>query len=379
MYLSTTNSGEIISAITGMKIQEGDVVAVLLGEKNRPDIKHLISGLNENRIDFFGAIFPGLIHGNQRHEEGALILVLPALEKPFLIKGLDTERIDLPDFGTKISEAPNKKYTAVILVDGLTSNISLFLSKLFNRLGNAVHYFGGGAGSRTLRQEPCLFTPEGWFQNAAIVAFIKLEINLGVRHGWERIQGPIVATRTRKNRIAELNWKNAFQVYREAVESDSGLELAEENFFEIAKGYPFGIIKEGGEDIVRDAIDVTPDGELLCVGEVPENAVLRILKGKKESLIRAAGQAVDDCLCTKIRNLRQNLIVDCISRVIFLGEDFSKELETVNRKIHISNDQPPLSGILTLGEISSYGEGFLEFFNKTIVIGVLHEGQRELQ
>ena len=39
---------------------------------------------------------------------------------------------------------------------------------------------------------------------------------------------------------------------------------------------------------------------------------------------------------------------------------------TVKEKYpHIS-----LSGALTLGEISSYGEGFLEFYNKTVVVGL---------
>ena len=28
-----------------------------------------------------------------------------------------------------------------------------------------------------------------------------------------------------------------------------------------------------------------------------------------------------------------------------------------------------MDGILSLGEISSYGDGYLEFFNKTIVVG----------
>lgn len=373
MYIPTSNPREIISAIARMEIKKDDVVAIMIGEKNKPDIHQIISGLNENGIKFFGGIFPGIIHGNQKYEEGAIITVLPALEKPYLIRGLDTEQIEIPDFGKKILENSSRKYTAMIIVDGLSSNISLFLAEMFNRLGNSIHYFGGGAGSLTLKQAPCVFTSEGFVQDAAIVTFIKLESNLGVRHGWERIMGPIVATKTRKNMIMELNWKNAFQVYRETVEGDSGKKLTPENFFDIGKGYPFGIHKEGMEDIVRDPIAVNEKGEISCVGEVPENAALSILKGNQASLINAAGQAADDCLHIGEGTISQTLIADCISRVIFLGKSFAKELEAVNQKIHSLNDQQTLMGMLTLGEISSYGEGFLEFFNKTIVVGVLYE------
>jgi len=373
MYIASADPKEIISTITKMEIKKDDVVAIMLGEKKKPNIRQLISGLNENRIEFFGGIFPGIIYDNQKYDGGAVIIVFPALEKPFLIKGLNTEQIEIPDFSEKIMGKLSRKYTAMIIVDGLTSNISLFLAEMFNRLGNSFNYFGGGAGSWTLKQEPCLFTSEGFVQDAAIVTFIKLESNLGVRHGWERIMGPIVATKTLKNVIVELNWKNAFQVYREAVERNSGKKLTPENFFDIAKGYPFGIHKEGMEDIVRDTFAVNEKGELTCAGEIPENSALSILEGKKASLIHAASQAADDCLHIGAGTIRQSLIADCISRVIFLGKSFAKELETVNHKIHSVDDRHTPSGILTLGEISSYGEGFLEFFNKTIVVGILYE------
>jgi len=374
MYVSTRNSEEIVSAVTEMEMKEGDVVAIFLGEKNRPDVARLISGLNKEGIDFIGGIFPGIIHGDKRYEEGAVMLTMPVLKKPFLIKGLDTEEIELPDFGALLTEGISTQYTAMILVDGLTSNIALFLAEMFNQLGNSVHYFGGGGGSLSLQQEPCLFCPEGFFQDAAIVSFVKLESNLGVRHGWEEIKGPMVATRTEENIIFELNWENAFDVYRETVEADSGKKLTAENFFDIAKGYPFGITKEGEEHIIRDPIAVNEKGELICVGEMPENAALSIMKGKRNSLIRAAGQAAHDCVGSEKRGLRLSLIADCISRVIFLEDDFSKELEAVNNRIQsVDEKQTPL-GMLTLGEISSYGEGFLEFFNKTIVVGTFYEG-----
>lgn len=129
MYISTTNPGEIFSAITQMKVKEGDVIAIMFGEKNKPDINQIISGLNEKRIEFFGGIFPGIIYGTNKYEEGAIITALPALEKPFLIRGLNTEQFEITDFAKKITENPDRKYTAMIMVDGLTSNISSFFPR----------------------------------------------------------------------------------------------------------------------------------------------------------------------------------------------------------------------------------------------------------
>ena len=145
MYVSTSNSEEIVSAVTEMEMKEGDVAAIFLGEKNRPDVARLISDLNKEGVDFIGGIFPGIIHGDKRYEEGAVMMTMPVLKKPFLIKGLDTEEIELPDFGEVFREDLSTRYTAMILVDGLTSNIDLFLAEMFNQLGNSVHYFGGGS------------------------------------------------------------------------------------------------------------------------------------------------------------------------------------------------------------------------------------------
>ena len=368
MYLSKSESTQLMKFIDEMSIGEDEIVVIMLAENHHVDIPLLISKMNRRNIPFIGAIFPGLIYGTDKYDEGALVSLLPCVDKPFLIQGLNDE-VCMAAHLEKMALA-EEGYTALVIVDGLSSGIGTFLTGLYNRLGHSVNYFGGGAGSLTLEQSPCVFNSEGFFQDAAIVSFVKLESKLGVRHGWEKIAGPIVATNTKCNTIKELNWQNAFNVYQEVVEKDAGERLTMENFFDIAKGYPFGIIKEGMEDVVRDPISTNEKGALICVGEVPENTVLSILKGQKKNLIHAAGQATDDCLTMEARAISHCLIVDCISRTIFLEEDFSKELKTVNDKIHSVDPNMTPYGVLTLGEISSYGDGFLEFFNKTIVICV---------
>ena len=374
MYLDRTKGlEEIVAAIAQQTQQKDDLALVLVGEENPPDIAELIARLNARNINFMGGVFPGIIHGEQRFREGLVVRSLPVLAPPFVVSGLDRDTPALPDFGEKILQIAAKKYTALILVDGLTSNIALLLAEIFNRCGDAMHYLGGGAGSLSLRQAPCVFSRHGFAQDTALIAFVKMESHLGVRHGWQKIMGPIVATKTRKNLIVELNWRNAFDVYRETVERDAGKPLSPENFFDIAKGYPFGIFKEGEEDLVRDPIAVNERGELICVGEVPENTVLYILKGEQAALIQAAGQAVEDCRMRTGQTPRHTFMVDCISRTLFLEENFPLELELVNRKFRGLDANLTPFGMLSLGEISSYGEGFVEFFNKTIVTGVLYE------
>lgn len=374
MYLDRTKSlEEIVAAIVQQTKHENDLALVLVGEENPPDVTALIARLNARNINFMGGIFPGIIHGEQSFREGLVVRSLPALAPPFVVSGLDKDTPVLPDFGENILQTAGKKYTALILVDGHTSNIALLLSEIFNRGGDAMHYLGGGAGSLNLRQAPCVFSKHGFAQDTALIAFVQLESHLGVRHGWQKIMGPIVATKTRKNLIVELNWRNAFDVYRDTVERDAGKPITPENFFDVAKGYPFGIFKEGEEDLVRDPIAVNERGELICVGEVPENTVLYILKGDRAALIQAAGQAVEDCHMREGQTPRHTFIVDCISRTLFLEENFPQELELVNRKFRGLDSNLTPFGMLSLGEISSYGEGFVEFFNKTIVIGVLYE------
>ena len=369
MYLASSNAAAIVAAARNLELRPGESLMILLGEDDRPDIAAMLAGLDAAAISCFGGFFTGVIDGETCSTRGALLLPMPLLAPPILVQGLERTPITLPALADLPSLADA---TVMVWVDGLTANIASFLDVLFDFFGDSPHYLGGGAGSLSLRQEPCVFTNAGLFQDAAVVALVALRSSLGVRHGWQSLMGPIVATRTHKNVVSELNWRNAFAVYKEVVEADAGITLTTANFFDVAKGYPFGIYREGSEFIVRDPIAVNDSGELICVGEVAEQTVLEILKGESQSLIAAAGQAaMDSCGAPDVQACF-SLVVDCISRALFLEDAFSAELVQVAKIISAQggNDRP--QGVLSLGEISSYGEGLLEFFNKTIVVGVLY-------
>ncbi|NEQ43513.1 MAG: histidine kinase [Leptolyngbya sp. SIOISBB] len=372
MYLPSPTITNIAEAIAELGPQPHEVVLILMGESASVNIDGLIIHLKGLNVNFVGGVFPAVMSSETHSEAGVVLKVLPAATPPHLIRGLD-QAIELPDLDAELTLADDTQLTTLVLIDGLTHQIGTFLAELYDHLGNAVRYLGGGAGSLSLQQQPCIFTAEGCFQDAAILLFTPLESRLGVRHGWQRLQGPMPATQTQHNTIVELNWQNAFDVYQGVVEADSQQSLTPENFFDIAKGYPFGLFKEGQEDIVRDPILVNEKQELVCVGEVPENALLYILRGEPESLVDSARQAASEALQGASNRLQDVLVVDCISRVLFLGDRFPEELQALQENVSDLPDKIAFEGVLTLGEISSYGEGFLEFFNKTIVVGALYQ------
>ncbi|MEM9919281.1 MAG: FIST C-terminal domain-containing protein [Bacteroidota bacterium] len=368
MYIENTQTEEILQHIKAQNPTADATFMLLFGEASQVNIPLLIESLNKEKIAFFGGIFPGIIYANKNYTKGCILKKLSLSEPPILIKGLDQTNFELP----KLPLATQGKVSILTFVDGLTSNISGYLQKLYHHFGDSANFLGGGAGSLSLVQKPCLFCPEGFFQDAALLCVVDLKVSLGVRHGWKKMLGPMVATRTEKNTIYELNWTEAFEVYKEAVEADQAIKFNDENFFDIAKGYPFGIFKESGEDVVRDPIAVGKNGELICVGAVPENTVLYILKGENQSLIASAHKAVEICLDHTPKAIQHTLVVDCISRTLFLEEEFGKELQAIHQSIRSPHAEALPQGVLSLGEISSDGDGFLEFFNKTLVVGTLY-------
>lgn len=374
MYLPETTNDIILAAIKEMWPGKQECVMILLGEAHpQVNVPVLIQQLQALDIAFFGGIFPGLINGGRRFEHGVILKKFKCSLRPTLIRDLAAG--ELTEIDTMEIPRGADNSTSIILLDGLTTGINNFLERINNQLGDKVSFLGAGAGYSTLVQQPCIFTNAGLFQDAAVCCIIDQEIVLGVRHGWQHLAGPLVATRAEQNTIYELNWENAFGVYKEIVEENCGCTITPDNFLDIAKGYPLGILREGLEDIVRDPISVGPQGELVCIGEVPSNTVLHILRGDPDKLITSAGMVAEDCLSQLATTdlINHTLVVDCISRPLFLEGEFSRELQAIQDKLPAGHGEKLAQGVMSLGEISSYGAGTLELFNKTIVVGLMKE------
>lgn len=364
VYVESGSEKDILQALDHIPRQS--TLVILVAEGDNPDLEKINSIFQQTGFQYAGALFPKILFANSVYDRGLIILPLSTDISPIVINGLDDGHMsmsELPDIDTM------RQHTLFIMLDGLSKHVAGFLRALYGHYGANVVYLGGGAGSLSLQQAPCTFSNAGLAQDQAIIIPYPEKVKLGVQHGWKRLMGPLIATEVEDTVIKKINWQPALDVYKEVVDAESGLSITQQNFFDIAKAYPFGLEKNDAEDVVRDPIMTTDDGALVCVGEVPENAIIHILKGHPDALIDSARVASQNSTEQNEHPLKLAVMVDCISRTLFLENRFDEEVDNIYQNLIQHGCETIPVGALTLGEISSIGDGFLEFLNKTVVIG----------
>ncbi|RMG31104.1 MAG: hypothetical protein D6721_02305 [Gammaproteobacteria bacterium] len=363
-HLAQAEPRRLLEAARALEPDAGEGIAVLLAAEGAPDLGTLVAALRTLPVPAFGGVFPGLVWAGQARHRGALLLRLPLVAPPRLIRAGEPETDAALD--ALVGELGSRTATAFVLVDGLSPRLEEMLWGLYRAFGHRVAYLGGGAGTLAMTRAPCVFTTAGTAQDALVLALVDAAGRIGVHHGWEPVGEPVLSTRVAGNRVQELNWQPAFEVYRAAVARHAGVPPRRDDFFTLAKAYPFGIYREGSEPVVRDPIAVE-GSDIVCVGALPENALLQVLHGDPERLIDAARRAAED---GKVGADRLPFVVDCISRSIFLAARFDEELAAVQAALELP-ETAPLPGVLSMGEIASGGGECLEFFNKTVAVGCL--------
>lgn len=329
------------------------------------------SALRECTKPIWGGIFPGLLYEKERLERGSIVAGLHQRAKTTVLKNISDPDSDQEDRMEEIELEDLENSTMFVYIDGLSPGVERVKDTLFDHLGLTSNYIGGGGGSLSFVQRPCIFTNEGLLADAAVLSIVDAKSGIGVAHGWQPVSEALKITEVDRNRVISINWKPAFAVYKEIVEALSGMRFAETGFFELAKAYPLGIVKMAKEMVVRDPIEVKEDKDIICVGEIPANSFVYVLHGDKDSLLQGAKDArtwaensFSEIPAKESGPLPTTVFIDCISRVLFLQDDFPSELEAVHRG-------GQLIGALTLGEMANTGKFYLEFYNKTSVVCLL--------
>jgi hypothetical protein len=321
-------------------------------------------------LPIFGGIYPKLIFKKQLMQQGCIIIGFKEAFEVSLITQLSTlatdEKLEQAIEAMLLNQSRltiNDNF--LIFYDALSYNIEPFIDCLFGCLEHHINIIGGGAGSLDFIQKACVFTNEGLLTDVIQLVSLQSKLVIGATHGWETLQGPFLVSEAQKQTVKSLNYSPAFHTYKEAIENASHHKINDDNFFDIAKHFPLGIEDINNQLVVRDPI-LTHDGYIQCVGNVPVNSMVYLLKGSLDSLLAAAKQAaisatndIDD------KGFSATMVFDCISRVLYMEDSFSQELDLIAEQCF----EQSLFGVLSLGEIANNRSGAIKLLNKSTVVG----------
>jgi len=369
MLIEFPSPEKILLNINKLNTKRVNDFLILCGEDVKLDFLALIELLNQHEIRFCGGIFPGVIHSNKCFSNKVLLLPVQFDSVPYLIQGLDNGDINIPALSF-----PNPLGSLFILVDGLSNWISKFLFSLYNEIGSEFQVFGSGTGFGTFSRNECIFCKEGFFKDAALVVLLKNPITQSIQHGWKTIAGPYLATKTSANLLEQINWRPAFEVYKEIVEKEEQVELTEDNYYQYLMHYPFGIFRSEGENLIRDPVELEENQSIRFGAEIPSNSVLYLMKSDIKAMLLAGSNACNDVV-NRTKQPEFLFIADCISRTWILSEQFNEELENI--ALNAENKEIPVYGVLAMGEISSANGTLLDYHHKTIVISTVENNGQQ--
>jgi len=370
--------GNILSVWKEKYPESGVLALISEAQKERvTDIQHIFKN---KAMPLLGAIFPELIYEEKFCKEGIWLLCFPELPFYILEENLpqeekEAERI-CDEITTQIREHLNHdlEVTLYMIFDVMVPNISAILEKLYFSLANRVHYGGGNAGSETFQPMPCLFDSTRLVGNGVLLILLKKHCGAIVEHGYRAPEQTVYATSTTGNRINQINWMHAYDVYKDLVFSKYGVEITPENFYQYSVHFPFGIVRANHHVVVRIPVTLSEDGSLHCAGEVPSNSVLTLLDAPDVNSDETVG-----ALTKSLNSLnggakgRDMFMLYCAGRRLHMGLPAA---EAELRKLADSSGVKLIAGALSLGEIGgSTTRGYPLFHNAALVASYWYKSE----
>jgi hypothetical protein len=169
--------------------------------------------------------------------------------------------------------------------------------------------------------------------------------------------------------VEQLEYESALAVYNETIAS-AGEVSATGDFASFGANHPLGI-PQSEDYVIRDAIAKCPNGSMRCIGRVPEGCMVRVMVSDPQSLIDAARAAAATAREALGEAPVGAFVFDCVSRGPLLGQEFARELATVQATL---GPQVPTLGCLTFGEVGALGRSVPQFHNKAVVVLALPPG-----
>lgn len=334
----------------------------LLPDAERDQVQTLQTICNNRGIALTGGVFPALIEGDRFVTRGIQLLRIMDAPLALLLTGVGAETAPAEVAETLLQHVLSRlcdeeEATLFCIFDALTPNIATHLDQWYLKLADRVRYLGVNAGNERFEPAPCLFDNQRFVSDALLVQLLPGHPGGRLEHAYGVPEQVISATSARGNRIVQIDWQPALQVYQRILAEAYGVAVNRDNFYQYAVHFPFGILRADGEILVRIPVALDASDAIVCVGEIPENSVLTLLDARD-----GIGRAVTALQTTAPTPTAGHLLFYCAGRRMHAGPRAEEELQA------FAASAGDFCGALSLGEIGgSRSGGYPLFHNATLV------------
>lgn len=365
-YLEAWTERDIVALLKSWRDRRPETgVLALVCERERAAVAALQRIAADLAMPLLGAVVPGVIAEAKFWREGVLLVAFDAALPRRILpvprsanRATDAAVEALADFvATHADESGGD--TLLLLVDATLPDVASLLDRLYLEIGDQVNYAGACVGSETFQRVPCLFDREVFAAEAALAVLLREHPGAALAHHYRGGEALRVATATTGSHVEAIDGKPAFEVYRQLMASEYGIDLDRENFYRYAVHFPFALNRAQGESLVRIPVKVEDDGSVYCSGEVPENALLEVVRavapGTLDTALAVGGEIGPETAGA--------MAFYCAGRLMHL-EDAAAAMELAALAAAVA--PAPVVGALCLGEIGSGRQQYPAFHNATI-------------
>lgn len=258
--------------------------------------------------------------------------------------------------------------SALVMTDALAGHADRLVDELTLATEGQYQFFGGGAGDNAQFQKTSVFCGTAVLSDAVVGLEIISDkpIGVGVSHGWQPASRAFRVTEADGVKVVSLNGLPAAEVFQaHAAETEQELDPSAPIPFFLHN--ILGIETASGSKL-RVPLAITDDGAVICASEVPQDALVRIMRSTHQSTVEAAQAATDAALqALGPYKPQAALFFDCVATRLRMGQAFTHELSAVRDRL----SGVDLTGCNTHGQIARAEGQFQGFHNCTAVVCLL--------
>lgn len=341
----------------------------------KQDREAIVSLLNEQAIQIFGATTSGEFIDGEIEEGSCVIMLLDMKREYFRIIFSETGELTTFENAVQLGIEGKKTFTnpAFIIVSGWLSQDGEQIIEGINKgFGSDVAIFGGMAGDDLKLEGPVVFTNKNSSDKGLLGLIIdkdKVEINGIATCGWKAIGTAKTITKSTGNIVYTIDDKPALDMIIKylgvEIDFDSGKEIVSQ----IGAYYPLQMERENVAPVMRTAMFANrQDRSLICAGNVPQGSKVRFSLPPDFDAIE---KVVEEC--NELKNEKQDqadalIMFSCISRHLSFGILIKEEIDQV-RQVW----DAPMVGFFSYGEYGKSKTGKHEFHNNTCCVLALKE------